>query len=737
MNPTRRSLLVSTVVAPLGAFAAEVTGGCSEGCARATDPKATAISVADLLCAQPAPGKPIPLQEESHPDPKEPDTWFNLLFGGEYWDKDQVTYQKLDAVRKVRPDVLHASIFGPELLGALPTGGKVAGVTPMSPPGVTTVREYLAWWKKVIDEAHRLGAKVQATFSMSLLHDTISRDRGWFRYYNNFWEADILGPKPVSDPLDLLQRDEAGRPHLSAYVGRSFQARLDEDVYQYQGCPNNPHWRQLLKQLVAAGIKAGFDGFMAQFNYRFACMCQHCQKAFRRHLSTNHSPECLRDRLGIADFDKAILDTTFGATGKRGGALDLAPQGTQECDQPGPLELEARQFTSESVRGALKEVFLEYGRSLKPDLLVSAWTHTRRFLLPGVDYRTEGINPFNERMLLPPEQWGRGEDYIWYSIGPPKSNLQQHNASDSSLSAKYIYAMSKGKPFMTLKYDLVRVRLTLAEAWAHRSIGLALDRREALEVLASYYDFAHRYRDLYYPSESYAELGLLFPNRAMYGDDASFLTPLEHFARALLDNHGLFDVLIDQHLSDTNLSRYRAVLLPATAYLSPAERKQMDAYRRAGGLIVVAGRTAGQEQQVASLAPRTALAPNTADLPALAAFIREAVARETGGPPLSGCDAPWTVQVTVWHQPHHHRVLVHLVNYDRDEAVVDQENPRAAGPVKVRLNLPPGARLAGARFVTPEEPDPRTLTTAYENGQVLFRSPAFLVYGVAIVDYSS
>jgi hypothetical protein len=601
----------------------------------------------------------------------------------------------------------------------------------MSPPGVTTVREYLAWWKKVIDEAHRLGTKVQATFSMSLLYDTLSRDRGWFKYYNNFWEADILGPKPVSDPLDLLQRDEAGRPLLSAWVMKSFEAHLDEDVYQYLGCPNNPHWRQLMKQFVAAGIKAGFDGFMVQFNYRFECMCQYCQEAFRHYLSANHSPECLRDRLGIADPDKAILDTT------RGRGPDLVPQGIQDCDQPGPLELEARQFTSESVRGALKEVFLEYGRSLKSDLLVSAWTHTRRFLLPGVDYRTEGINPFNERMLLPPEQWGQGEDYIWYSIGPPKSNLKQHNASDASLSAKYIYAMSKVKPFMTLKYDLVRVRLTLAEAWAHRSIGLALDRRESQDVLASYYDFAHRYRDLYYPSESYAELGVLFPRRAMYRDDASFLTPLEHFARALLDDHGLFDVLIDQHLSDTNLSRYRAVLLPATAYLSPAERKQIDAYRSAGGLIVVAGRTLEQKQQVSPLAPRTAVAPNTADLPVLATFIREAVTRETSGPPLSGCDAPWMVQMTVWHQPHDHRILVHLVNYDRDEAVADQENPRAAGPINVRLNLPPGARLVGARFVTPEEPDPRTLTTAYENGQALFRSPTFLVYGVAIVDYRS
>ena len=163
----------------------------------------------------------------------------------------------LDAVRKVRPDVLHASIFGPELLGALPSGGNVVGVTPMSPPGVTTVREYLAWWKKVIDEAHRLGAKVQATFSMSLFYDTASRDRGWFRYYNNFWEADILGPKPVSDPSDLLQRDEAGQPLSSAYVQKSFEAPLGEGV-PVPGMPEQPPLASVNEAIRGRGHKSRF-----------------------------------------------------------------------------------------------------------------------------------------------------------------------------------------------------------------------------------------------------------------------------------------------------------------------------------------------------------------------------------------------------------------------------------------------------------------------------------------------
>ncbi|HYM12966.1 MAG TPA: hypothetical protein VEU62_19665 [Bryobacterales bacterium] len=719
MNPTRRNLLASTLAAPLGAFAQATRRHCP-GCIHAADPEVAATGVAEMAVAQASPPKPVPLKKRPFPVRKEPGTWFNVLFGGEYWYKErEITYQILDAVRQVRPDVLHASLFGPELLGALPTGGQVVGVTPMSPRGVTTLREYLAWWKKVIDEAHRLGIKVQATFSMTLGYDTKAGDRGWFKYYKDLWETDVLGPRPVADPAELMQRDRLGRPLLAT-------GGMKPDEYAFAGCPNNPYWRQLMKQFVKAGIKAGFDGFMVQLNYRFDCLCPYCQQAFRRYLAANHSPQCLRDRLGISDPATALLDTT------RGRAPDLVPAGAQENDQPGPLEMEAWQFTSESLRQALEEVFLGYGRSLKPDLLVSSWMHHRGFLVPGVDYKREGLNPFNERILLPPERWGRGEDYIWYCVAPPKSNLREHNASDISLSAKFVYAMGGGKPFLIAKYDYVRPRLTLAEAWAQGGIGLALDRSESQDVLAPYFAFVHRHRDLYHPCEPYTELGLLFARRSMYRCDTSFLPALDRFARALLDGHGLFDVLIDQHLDRIALRRYRAVLLPVTTYLSPAERKQLEAYREAGGFLLVAGARREPGQPAPALAERVALTPEGADAATLAAFIRRTV-----GEPLSGCDAPWTVQMTVWRQPQARRLIVHLVNYDRDESVASQENPRATSPIRVRLNLPSGARLAGVRFVTPEQPDPQTLRAVATNGQALFQTPAFLVYGVAIVEYES
>jgi len=654
-------------------------------------------------------------QKKTPPAKKEPDTWFNLLFGGEYWNKGrEITFQLFDTLREVRPQVLHASVFGPELLSGLPTAGQLVGITPVNPKGITTVKGYLAWWKKFNAEAHRLGIKVQSTFSLTLIFDNQPRDKGWFKYYNEQWEGDVLGPRPVKDPIDLLQRDRFGKP---------LTQRVSPDGYGYLGCPNNPHWRQLMKQLVRAGIEAGFDGYMVQFNYRYDCLCSYCQQSFRDFLAEKYSPETLRDRFGIDNVAKGFLDTTRGRENR------LLPSGWEAVDRPGPLAMEARQFTDESVKSALDDVFIGYGRSLKPDLMVSTWMHHRNFLVPGVDYRPfEEIN--DERRLLSPVKWARGEDYVWYCLGVITSRLTEHVAGDASLSAKFIYSLGKGKPFVAGKYDYARPRLSLAEAWAHRGIGLVLDRDEFREILAPYYAFVHRYREFYYPSEPYTEVALVFPRRGLYDSDTLFLPVFDRFGHALLEDHVLFDVLMDQRLSQIDLSRYQAILLPTTIYLSPTERRQLQDYRKKGGTLLIASREIKPEEKGPELPPRQVLVPATKDPAALAVRVRQ----EIGGK-LSSCDAPWTVQMTVWQQASARRLIVHLVNYDRDEAAAGLENPRPTSPITVRLTLPKATNVERIKFVTPEQPEPEMLAVTTRDGQVSFQTPRFLVYGIAVLEY--
>ena len=79
------------------------------------------------------------------------------------------------------------------------------------------------------------------------------------------------------------------------------------------------------------------------------------------------------------------------------------------------LELLLAQGSALKRKESFDEVFIEFGRGLRPGLLLAQW------------YHKYDLQPHDERSLLPRELWARGEDYIWYSQGPSKgaSSLAQ------------------------------------------------------------------------------------------------------------------------------------------------------------------------------------------------------------------------------------------------------------------------------------------------------------------------
>lgn len=609
--------------------------------------------------------------------------WFPLLLGGElwsgwrggeYWSSDgDTTGRLLNVVKAVRPAVMHGAILGPELLTGIHSAGKIYGFTPIQPLGLSTVGAYLAWWKAFIAEAHRAGTKVQATFDATMIWDDAARSRGFFRYYNELWEARALGARPAGDPAGMLQLGRDGSPLQTS------DDRLVPGFYAYKGCLNNPRWRALLKQFVRAGVEAGFDGFMVIGLFRDDCLCRHCRKRFLAFLRRRHPDEELRDRFGIDPRNDQTIDSTHAT-------------------QAGVLAVEARRFTDESVKDAFDDVFVRFGRSLKRDLMLSAWTHQRKFL--GADTATgEFRDVVDERALLPFDRWASSEDYLWYCLGSTGSRLSHHDVGDASISAKFIYSMGSGRPFILQKYDYARPRLTLAEAWAHRGTGLALDVEGYRDVLQPYYDFIHRYKDLYYPSEPLAEVALLFPRRALPSADAFFLPAFNRAARELLDRHVLFDIVIDQRLAEGDLDAYRAVVAPDKRFLAVPEQRLLERYRQKGGTVL------------RSVSP---------ELDRLA---------------LSACGARWTVQMTAWSQRSKRRIVMHFVNYDRDENAAGLENPRPSAPFRVDLNLPASASPVRVEFVTPEEPERHALNVHVAGGRAVFEVPGFSVYGVAVVSY--
>jgi hypothetical protein len=120
---------------------------------------------------------------------------------------------------------------------------------------------------------------------------------GFFKFYNELWDEKELGPKPVKDPLELLQRNADGSPLTVTLKGFS-------PWPLYHGCLNNPNWRKVLKAFLKRGIERGVDGFIANYFYTNGCMCKYCVQGFKDYLRQRYSPAELRKQFGIDDLDK-------------------------------------------------------------------------------------------------------------------------------------------------------------------------------------------------------------------------------------------------------------------------------------------------------------------------------------------------------------------------------------------------------------------------------------------------
>ena len=140
---------------------------------------------------------------------------------------------------------------------------------------------------------------------------------GFFKFYNELWDEKELGPKPVKDPLDLLQRKADGSPYF-------IQLKNFSPWPIYHGCLNNPNWRAVMKAFVKRGIGRGVDGFIINYFYTNGCMCQYCVRGFKEHLRQRrlvvHGMARLQpmQHLGVQRFDDqnihAVLHGSTHAT---------------------------------------------------------------------------------------------------------------------------------------------------------------------------------------------------------------------------------------------------------------------------------------------------------------------------------------------------------------------------------------------------------------------------------------
>jgi hypothetical protein len=208
----------------------------------------------------------------------------------------------------------------------------------------------------------------------------------------------------------------------------------------------------------------------------------------------------------------------------------------------------------------------------------------------------------------------------------------------------------------------------------------------ARETIVQYFQFIKRYDKVYRGNRSHAEVLLLFPRSAVHQSDVASVDKFRKIGASLLDDHVLFDVLPDELADDAARARYTAVL--------------------------------------------------SVDSPPLSAAVRSKLSRFT---------APAAVRVSASRSANENDLVLHLVNYNREEPPkrngqpdpgggIAGEKPIAVERLGVRLVLPGDARAHEIRIATPEQPDSQPVTFEASGREITFDVPRFLVYAIVRIE---
>ncbi len=517
------------------------------------------------------------------------------------------------------------------------------------------------WFEDLNAKIHRRGVKVIGHFNVEFLvgdPESPEGPRGFFKFYRDLWDERELGPRPVADPIELLQKGRDGKPivHDTYKIG---------GMQEYWGCLSNPQWRSVLKAWVKIAIRRGVDGLIANYFYRHNCLCRHCVAGFKRHLSERFNAPQLIERFGIADLEHHEFRAIVG---------------WHDPKLSTPLFREMLRFSQISTKRAFDEVFIEYGRSLKPGLIVAQWDHLGDMTPISGD----------ERCLLPSELWGRGEDYLWYSTGDVAhfTDLAAGNLGEATLQARYIRGAFDDMPYTLGKYESTRIRVAIAELAANGGapMGFYTPFRDpaARRELVRYYGFLRANDALFHANRPVSEVALLYPRVRVHEGEIAAVDRFKRMGRELLDRHILFDILPDDLVTWERRSAYRQVIAVSKDELGAVDLATLD---------------------------------------------------------LSRFEAPATVRVSASRPAIGDELTVHFVNYNRIEpkerrsagSGIADERPVPAPGIRADLRLPPGTKPASIQFLTPEDRAGRDIRFEPAGGRLRFTTPEFLVYGVARV----
>lgn len=566
--------------------------------------------------------------------------------------------QYLPFIEEAQPDVAQLGFYGAHFWSLAHTP-QYAGYPAHFP--VQGLDECSEWFESQNRELHQRKVRVIGHFNVEFLvgdPEGPSGPRGFFKFYSELWDEETLGPRPVDDPLKLLEVNKDGQPIIN-------QNYSIGGMKEYWACLRNPHWQTVMKAWVKHGISKGLDGFIANYFYRHNCHCEHCRHEFHEYLADRFTSDELREKFGINQLEGHVFDELVSWHSPK---------------ESTSLRREMLRWSQISNKRVFDEVFIKYGRSLKPDLIVAQWNHLGSFNQISGD----------ERCLLPSELWGKGEDYLWYSTGAAANHTDLANdfLGDATLQARYIRGAFDDKPYTLGKYEITRIRSAIAELAANGGAPMGFYTRftdpAARKTISQYYQFIRRHDSLYRGNRSHAELLLLFPRRAVHQGKVEAVDRFRKLGEELLSRHVLFDVLPDELINDQIRARYQAVVTV-------------------------------ESLEIPEVATSTFKAP---------ASVRISASRPRRGSELD------------LHFVNYNREEPPKKNGRPDSGNgIAGEKPIAVSGIQVHLHLPDGAQIRSVEVVTPESPDARSVPFQVKGQSLNFEVPEFLVYAVARVKW--
>ena len=663
--------------------------------------------------------------------------WFNRFT--EHW----VVPQRLDLVeqaRRGRLQVVQTGTFGPQFYSNADDEAVDRNWVGMPLQGIGANLECMA---DLVPRLQATGARVVGQMSMSWHYGDHEEGKGLFGVWPRLWDEFLAGEPPCAEAVEAQQVTADGSPRRWAIQDRPY--------FAYSGCMCNPHWLATLTGMLDRALDLGVDGVNVHHNFESFCACEHCRLEQVSWLEEH-----------LEEGERAAL---FGVPELAGltelAPLDEAPEALRQR-----LAHELQRAIHHRRKAAFDEVFIAHGRARKPDLLLANWYHKYDF------------GPGDERSLLPPGQWARDEDYIWYSQGANKgtSRLAAGWLADMGLPARFVHAAGDGRPFVINKYDYKRWRLSIAEAGAHHFAAPAFhwsqdgDADFAVEDYTGpvfrYQRFLADCEALIHPARPWSQIGLVYPRRGELAAEAECTAALRRVGRVLEDAHLQFDMLlehqIEARLGDPSIGDpqgpdgYRLLILPDVARLADEEIAALQAWVARGGRLLCTGNTgaldeAGERRDAPAIAvaegidrlDRVPLLEETFELepgtelvrvpePCDDAFARRLLkrVRELAGEAWVSADAPWFVRLRAWRPEGGDTLALHWVNYRQDEGAAI-EVPWPVGPVRVRCLLPEGRRLERVEWLYPEMSGPVELARAERDGTVEFDIPQVIVYGIS------